>query len=314
MQTHDRAWEQDFVANGYPAARPLAAGIEGAVYRLGRERIGKVWGRRSVAELALLRRAYRDIAAQAPPFATPAILELVAVRGVPVTIERELPGRPLGELVREGDPALAPAARCCILDVLAGLATVRATAALRHLAVLDDGRPLWRGHADWGAALAALVDRRVARFGGHLRRHVADFDALHAGIARALRALAVPAPALVHGDLVPANILVDEALRPVAVLDFGFLSTAGDPIFDAAIAAAIADMYGPHARAIEAQLDDALVADHGHDRARLLLYKAVYALVTSNVFDPAGEDGHTAWCAAMLGRAEIRAVLLRRGR
>lgn len=311
MQTHDRAWEHYFVATGYPAVRPLAAGIEGAVYPLGRERVGKVWARRSVAELALLQRAYRDIADQSPPFATPTILELVAVRGVPVTIERELPGRPLGEAMGAGSAALAPAARRCVLGVLAGLATVRATASLRRLAVLDEARPPWRGHADWGAALAALVDRRVARFGGHLRRRVADFGALHARVARAL---AVPAPALVHGDLVPANILVDAALRPVAVLDFRFRSTVGDPTFDAAITAAITDMYGPHARAIEAHLDDALVADQGHDRARLLLYKAVYAIVTSNVFDPDGADGHTAWCADLLGRADIRAALLGRDR
>jgi len=113
MQTHDRAWERYFVAHGYPAARPLAAGIEGAVYRLGRGRGGKVWARRSVAELAPLRRAYRDIAAQAPPFATPAILALVAVRGVPVTIERALPGRPLEGALGAGAAALAPAARRC---------------------------------------------------------------------------------------------------------------------------------------------------------------------------------------------------------
>ena len=40
---------------------------------------------------------------------------------------------------------------------------------------------------------------------------------------------------------------MDENLQPLAVLDFGFLTTAGDPRLDAAIAAAVADMYGPHA-------------------------------------------------------------------
>lgn len=40
---------------------------------------------------------------------------------------------------------------------------------------------------------------------------------------------------------------MDEAGRPVAVLDFGFCTTAGDPAFEAAVTAAVWDMYGPDA-------------------------------------------------------------------
>ena len=73
-------------------------------------------------------------------------------------------------------------------------------------------------------------------------------------------------------------------------------------------------MYGPHARTMEARLDDALVAEFGYDRDRLLLYKAAYAIVTGNIFDPDGADGHAAWCIAMLQRDDISALLLGRAR
>jgi hypothetical protein len=47
----------------------------------------------------------------------------------------------------------------------------------------------------------------------------------------------------------------------LAVLGFGFLTTAGDPGFGAAIAAGVMNMYGPHAPAIA----DALTARLAHD-------------------------------------------------
>jgi aminoglycoside phosphotransferase (APT) family kinase protein len=85
-----------------------------------------------------------------------------------------------------------------------------------------------------------------------------------------LAAMAKLADTAIHGDLVAGNILVDQDARPLAVLDFGFLTTAGDPRLDAAIFAAVA---------------------------------------TSNAFTPDGSDGHFAWCLTQLGRADITAAL-----
>ena len=42
-QRHTAHWLQHFAARGYPTARPLAAGVEGSVYRLGEGVVAKVW-------------------------------------------------------------------------------------------------------------------------------------------------------------------------------------------------------------------------------------------------------------------------------
>jgi len=108
----------------------------------------------------------------------------------------------------------------------------------------------------------------------------------------------------VHGDLVPPNILVTGS-RAIGVLDFGFMTTVGDPAFDVAITSSIFDMYGPDAHANEARLDAALHDRFGHGCHRIALYRAAYALCTSTCFSPSGSDGHFAWCVRMLQRPGV---------
>ena len=91
---------------------------------------------------------------------------------------------------------------------------------------------------------------------------------------------------VVHGDLCGANILVDDHLEPMSVLDFGFLSTLGDPAFDASITSAIFEMYGPHAHELDEQLITTMQRAFGYGRDTLLAYRAAYALLTSNAYSP----------------------------
>lgn len=49
------------------------------------------------------------------------------------------------------------------------------------------------------------------------------------------------------------------------MLDFGFMTTIGDPAFDAAITASIYDMYGPRAAENEAILDEAIADRFGYE-------------------------------------------------
>lgn len=305
---HTRRWLEHFRSEGHDP-QPLAAGVEGAIYDLGRGLVAKVWRERGAAELAPMQAFYADVAAAGLPFETPEILAVKQVEGTSVTYERRLPGEPLDRRLSLDDAGADPAAARCVTEVLRALAAVPATAAMRRLAVLDEDRPLWEGAATFRAALLALLRRRADRFGPVIRRHLPDFDLRYARLQDRLAALSACPDTVVHGDLVTGNILVDEQARPLAVLDFGFLATAGDPRLDAAIAACVLNMYGPHAPAITDALTAQLAGDLGYPVEVLLTYQAAYAVATSNAFASDGSDGHFPWCIRQLRRPDVADAL-----
>jgi aminoglycoside phosphotransferase (APT) family kinase protein len=306
---HSPGWLEHFRRAGYPDVQPLGAGVEGAVYRLGNGTVAKVWGRRRTAELLLWQAFYASLAAAGLPFATPVILGVDEVRGSAVTVERELPGRPLQAWLDTGARRLDGRVTDAILGVLRALATVPGTAALRGLPVLDERRAFRRDGEDFPGALSALLERRTARFGDLLRSRVPDFDRRYAAVIAGLAALDRRPDAVVHGDLFGENVLVDASGRPSAVLDFGFLTTAGDPRFDAAVTAAIMNMYGTHAGEVTEALTGRLAVDLGHPADVLRLYRAAYAIATSNAFTDDGTDGHFAWCVRQLTAPGVSAAL-----
>jgi aminoglycoside phosphotransferase (APT) family kinase protein len=108
---------------------------------------------------------------------------------------------------------------------------------------------------------------------------------------------------------VPPSILVQNG-GVSGVLDFGFMTTLGDPQFDAAITASIFDMYGPSARTSEEILSREFLDRFGQDPQRYGLYRAAYAVITNAYFGTDGLDGHFAWCTQMLTRSDVRAAVL----
>jgi aminoglycoside phosphotransferase (APT) family kinase protein len=305
---HTQHWIDHFASQGHDAM-PLAAGVEGAIYDLGRGLIAKVWRERGTVELERMQRFYVDVAAAGLPFATPEIIEVRQVDGTSVTYERKLPGGPLQQRLGVNDEEIGPAAVRCVVDVLRALATVPATSSMRELAVLDEDQPLWFGTRDFHAALISLLGRRVARFGDVIRERLPDFDRRYRALQDCLATFSPFPDSVVHGDLFGANLLVDEDVRPLAVLDFGFLTTGGDPRLDAAISASLMNMYGPHALSITKDMTTRLAGELGYRTEVLLSYQACYAVATSNAFTPDGSDGHFAWCITQLRRGDIADAL-----
>ncbi|GAA5031341.1 hypothetical protein GCM10023317_81950 [Actinopolymorpha pittospori] len=296
-------------AAGLAVTNRLGAGMDGTVYALDADTVVKVWSRQTAPSLERLRAFYAELSAAGLPFATPLIHDLRSVAGTPVTIERRLHGRPLSEFIGAAGPT--EHAMRAFAGVVAALREIESGSAARDLTVMDEPNAFYTESAlSWPQALLGLLERRVEAYADPLRAAVPGFDVLLDQTVAGVQAL-LPRTGgrVVHGDLCPPNVLVDEELRVVSVLDWGYLSTAGDPAFDASLAAGFFDMYRPRARASDETLTRWFVTELGYAAPLLQLYRAVYAIVGACAYDPAGADGHFEWCAAQLRRDDVRAAL-----
>lgn len=284
----------------------LGAGMEGVVVDLGDGTVAKVWSSRTRADLGLLRTFYDGIEASRSASATvalPYIVNLMEVDGHLITVERRLTGDPVWQ-PDGSSPELTTSDIDAMTEALATLAAIPASPALRALPMLAD-EPPFHPSAPFEQDLADLVTRRVTRFEDALAAAHPDLNGTASGTVAALRGLTPAAPTLVHGDLIAGNVLRAGG-HATAVLDFGFLSTAGDPAFDTAITASIYDMWGPGARDVERKLDNAWMAAFGHDRHRVLVYRAAYSLITACCFGTDLSEGHFSWCIDMLNRTDVQ--------
>ncbi|MGW1339928.1 phosphotransferase family protein [Kribbella sp. NPDC002412] len=270
----------------------IGQGMEGAVYDLGDGRVRKTWFDRRPDDVRPLQ-AFLD---ELPPlpFRTPRLREISADdEGLAVSVEDKLTGTALQDAGLTEQQALD-----AFVAVVEALGTTTAGPASKALPVLN--QPFWRADLSWGEALAALVRRRAAESHHHLKRDVPDFDERLERLTTRLATIEPDRLSVVHGDICPPNLLMDGP-RTAAVLDWGFYSTAGDNTFDAALAAGFFDMYGPDAQRLDNLLLDRFEA-LGHDRERMYLYRAAYAITTATIYDADAGDGHYAWCVGNLNR------------
>lgn len=287
----------------------LGAGMEGTVVDLGDGTVAKVWSGRRLADVAGLR-TFLDAVHEGRPSNSsvdmPRILDLRDVEGTPVTIEQRHSGTPVWR-ADGSSPQLTTRHIAVMVEALAALAAIPGHASLRTLPIIV-GEPPFAANAPFETELAGLVMRRGTRFSAPLRATLPEVDDLISNTVGSLHRLHPATPALIHGDLIAANVLVTDG-RASAVLDFGFLTTSGDPLFDVAITASIFDMYGPDAAKVEHELDRAFSDAFGNDPHRRAIYRAAYALATACCYGTDLSEGHFSWCVNMLNRPEIREAL-----
>jgi hypothetical protein len=284
-----------------PRPELIGEGMEGAVYALDASVVAKVWFTKPAPEVWLMKSFYDALSSKTLSFVVPQIVEVREVGGHVVSSERRLSGDTLEAALRAGRFPVEQAQRTFV-DLLSELAHSGSCPEARELGVVDDG-------ALPGFDLAGLASRRAQRFEAVLAAAVEDFASLSSALVARIPEVDSGRRNVVHGDLVPSNLLVSEGPTIEAVLDWGFFSTEGDPVFEAAVAGAVFDMYGDDALHTEMTMYDLIEDALGYSRTDLLVYRAAYSLITANAYDPHGNDGHFAWCVAALNRPDVVAAI-----
>jgi len=290
----------------------VASGMESFVFDIGNNQLAKVWIVQRLEDVQRLKAFYEQLSEKKLPFATPFINEILETRtGSPISIEQRIRGVPLQSLLQREpeNELLQERGRATVVAVVEALSNAGDIPAARQLALLGTSS-LWTPEATWGIVIARLVALRANRYRSVLESVVDNFERKLEHIVSLLKAVHTPQLGVIHGDICTQNILVDEETwRPGGLLDFGFLSTSADPLFDAVISTLIFDMYSPHALTQRANLHKLYARKWLRFADVYPLYKAAYALATSNAYSESGEDGHFRWCVDILNDAETRALL-----
>ena len=225
------------------------------------------------------------------PFAVPRVREIGHIDGMLFTIEDRIAGRALSEDLPELEGARRRQALASYLAVAEAMAGVTVEGDYGDLLL---AQPLRRPH--WGEYLA----ERLQGFADDavLAREVPGLDGIVARLRAQLLALPDPARCVVHGDIWPPNVMMDEDLAVTGLIDFSFTTRVGDTVMDLAGAMYFLQVANPRGAEDSAYLGALIAARHGAAvRERLDLYAVWFAF--SFAFNHDDAVVH-AWCLDLI--------------
>ena len=242
---------------GLSEADRLGSGWESTIYALGPTQILRIPRPGVGTERQVRDRAAFTASLPPLPFAVPRVREISVVAGQLVVIEDRIEGQAMDAML----PGLAGARRRDALAAYLAAAEAMAavTATTETYGDLLKEQPLRT--ARWADYLVARL--RAAVEDEVLAADVPGLAAIAAQLIARLEAMPNPEKCVVHGDIWPPNVMMNEALRVTGLIDFSFTTRVGDHVMDLAGAAHFVRIGNPHAAEDYAFLMQSIAERHG---------------------------------------------------
>lgn len=215
-------------AFGVTEADLIGSGWESTIYALGKTQILRIPRPEVVSEGKL--RAQADLIANLPPlpFAVPRIREIARIDGQLYVIEDRIAGRSMDAMLADLSGDRRAAALRAYLAAAEAMSTVTVPGEAFGDLLLDQPRRCDK----WSDYLTARV--RTAAKDEVLAAAVPGLAAIAQRFIARLEALPDPARCIVHGDIYPPNVMMNDDLQVTGLIDFSFTTRVGDHVMDLA--------------------------------------------------------------------------------
>lgn len=249
----------------------LGKGMEAEAYAYGDGQVLKIYTNDITAEhLYTLQAFYAGLDTSSLSYQLPRIHQVWEEEGRVLSLEQRLPGTVLSAKL----PGLAERELEAVFDhyveAILELRQVRFPAEFPRYKLFDlEGLSL-RSEGDFNAFLLRYLQHRLNSCEAYLRRDVADWDGKLERLRTLLGQPYTGEYALVHGDFFLGNLLMDEHHRITALLDFGWMTHYGDPLYDLATGWVFFDMYDELKRDIRQRLGRVIWQAVGEETLGLL--------------------------------------------
>lgn len=279
-------------AFGVGEADLLGSGWESTIYALGRDRVLRIPRPEASSEDQL--RAQAALTAGLPPlpYAVPRIREISRIDGQLYLIEDRIAGQPLTALL----PTLSGERRETALRAYLAAAEAMAVAIAPGEAfgdlLLDQPRRCDR----WSDYLTARV--RKAAVDDVLAAAVPDLAGITERLIARLEAIPDPVRCIVHGDIWPPNVMMNDDLQVTGLIDFSFTTRIGDHVMDLAGACHFLLATRASSRADHDYLKQLILERHGPEVIdRIGLYAVWFAFDFAFNHEDAGVF---VWCTDLI--------------
>jgi aminoglycoside phosphotransferase (APT) family kinase protein len=273
-------------------AELLGDGWESTIYALGAAQVLRIPRPEGANEDQLRAQAALTSGLPPLPFAVPRIREIARIDGQLYVIEDRIPGRAMAAMLPELSGDRRAAALRAYLEAAETMSV--ATAPGQPFGDLLLAQP--RRCDRWADYLTARV--RKAAEDEVLAAAIPGLAAIVERFNARLEAIPDPVRCIVHGDIWPPNVMMNEDLQVTGLIDFSFTTRVGDHVMDLAGACHFLLATKSSSPADHDYLKQLILAKHGAEVIdRIGLYAVWFA------FDFAFNHDDTAvfaWCANLI--------------
>lgn len=270
----------------------IGSGWESTIYALGQHQILRIPRPEVVSEAKL--RAQAALLASLPPlpFAVTRIRDISRIEGQLYVIEDRIAGQSMASLL----PGLSADQRAQAFRSYLAAAEAMASVTVPAMAYGDLLHDNPRRCEKWSDYLTERV--RVAARDEVLAAAVPGLAGIAARFTLRLNALPDPPKCLVHGDIHPANVMMNDDLQVTGLIDFSFTTRVGDHLMDLAGACYYLTAYDLSAQADLDHVKHLIRARHGAEVIdRIELYAVWFAFDFAYNHDAADVF---AWCVDLI--------------